>query len=221
MSEGDDGARLDVPGAAQGSDQQLLTPLLAGRRSPSVFDGRHVVGDHELSRLLHAAQWSASFGNTQPWAYVVARRGTSAHDVVVAQLTHGNSGWVPAASVVLVGATRVGALPGEKPATGDYALYDLGQAAVHITVQARAMGLEAHQFAGFDHSAAAEQLGVPDHYRVVAAIAIGRPGDLDTAPPELAERDRRPRRRRPLETFAFDGCWGRGWGGPRPASPPQ
>jgi len=36
------------------------------------------------------------------------------------------------------------------------ALHDAGQAAAHLTFQARAMGLHAHQFAGFDHDALAE-----------------------------------------------------------------
>ena len=85
---------------------------------------------------------------------------------------------MPRASVVLLTAAhvRTGEEP-DAPAYSDYALHDVGQAAAHLTLQARAMGLHAHQFAGFDHDALAEALGVPATHDLLTGIAIGLAGD--------------------------------------------
>ncbi|WP_188780748.1 nitroreductase family protein [Marmoricola endophyticus] len=53
-----------------------LHPLLAGRGSPTAFDGAAEVTDEEAATLLEAARWAPSAGNSQPWAFVLARRGT-------------------------------------------------------------------------------------------------------------------------------------------------
>ena len=65
------------------------------------------------------------------------------------------------------------------------------------------MGLHAHQFAGFDHDALAEALGVPATHRVLTGIAVGVPGDPAEVDERTAARDRRDRARRPLEEWAF------------------
>ena len=147
--------------------------------------------------LLTAARWAPSCGNAQPAHFVVAERGSPSHRVLVPHLSRGNSGWVPRASLVLlVGAQFAPDEQGEggyKPAHADY---DTGQAAAHVTLQARAMGLQAHQFAGFDRETVAAELGVPAHVRLLAGIAIGVRGDPADVPERDAERENRVRRRR-------------------------
>lgn len=189
-----------------------LAEPMRSRWSPSIFDDRAVLGAEELRTLLTAAQWAPSNGNTQPWAFLVAERGGAAHGALVPHLSRGNSGWVPRASVVLLTATQVGPdEDGEELKGAGYACHDLGQAAAHLTLQARAMDLHAHQFAGFDRDAVAAALGVPPHFRVMTGIAIGRRGD----PAEVSERDRareqRERARKPLADFVFGDQWGEPW----------
>ena len=94
-----------------------------------------------------------------------------------------------------------------------HADYDTGQAAAHVTLQAVAMGLHAHQFAGFDKEAAAAELGVPAYVRLLAGIAIGVRGDPAGVPAEDAERDQRVRRREPLSARAHGDRWGTPWPG--------
>lgn len=53
----------------------LLHPLLAGRWSPTSFDTSYEVPDEHVEVLLEAARWAPSAGNSQPWAFIVARRG--------------------------------------------------------------------------------------------------------------------------------------------------
>ncbi len=169
---------------------------MRGRWSPTVFDPAHVLGDDELDSLLTAAQWAPSAGNSQPWAFVVCRRGDERHDRFVPLLSRGNSGWVPRASVVFVTLCQMAtdAVP-DAPTYSDYAAYDVGQAAAHLTLQARALGLEAHQFAGFDHDGAAAAFDVPSHFAVLTGIAVGLhggPAVVSAADPGDLEREQRP-----------------------------
>jgi len=179
--------------------------LLAGRRSPTIFDAGHEISDDELASLLTAAQWAPSAGNSQPWAFIVCRRGDHNHDRFAKFLSRGNAGWVPRASLVVVTLAQVATEPGgDSPAYSDYAEYDVGQAAAHLTLQARALGLEAHQFAGFDHAAVTREFAIPDHFKVLTGIAIGRPGSpaqVAAAEPGEREREQRVRVRRELLLF--------------------
>src|SRR5436190_1249304 len=54
-------------------------PLLAERWSPRGFDRAHEIGDEALAALLEAARWAPSAGNSQPWRFLVTRRGERAH----------------------------------------------------------------------------------------------------------------------------------------------
>ena len=197
--------------APQPTAESLAEPMRS-RWSPSIFDDEHELGTDQVETLLRAAQWAPSWGNTQPWRLLVATRGDRAHRVLVPHLSRGNSGWVPRASVVFVTGTQVG--PDE---TGDelkglpYACHDLGQAAAHLTLQARAMGLHAHQFAGCDWPAVARELGVPDHFQLMTGIAVGVRGNPEEVSERDREREQRERRRRPLAETAFEGKWGRPW----------
>ena len=186
-----------------------ILDVLRERRSPSVFDPAYDLSDDQLASLLEAARWSPSNGNAQPWAFVVARRGDTAHETLVRSLSRGNSGWVPTASVVLVTLART--TPEHKPALADYARYDLGQAVAHLCIQATSSGLGTHQFGGFDHDALAAAYEVPEDWTVVSCIAVGRPwpvAERAEVDPSTAERELRERKRKPLSQFAFGGVFG-------------
>ena len=70
------------------------------------------------------------------------------------------------------------------------------------------MGLHAHQFAGFDHEALAEALGVPATHRLLTGIAIGVLGDPTDVDERTAARDHRDRVRKPLSEWVFTGRYG-------------
>jgi nitroreductase len=183
-----------------------IDPVLRDRWSTRLFDASHELTDGELASLLEAARWAPSAGNSQPWAFLVTRRGDEAHDQLVATLSRGNSGWVPRASAVLVSLHRVGDDEDPSLTYSDYAAYDLGQAVAHLTVQASTLGLHVHQFAGFDHAAVARDFVVPPAWKVTTGIAIGRRADTadpDAREADLRERDARPRTRKPFADFVF------------------
>jgi len=189
-----------------------LTEHLRDRWSVSIFDPAHVLAAAEIRLLLEAARWAPSAGNSQPWSFLVLPRGSARHETFVGHLSRGNSGWVPRASAVFVALAQIGPDPeGNGPKWPTYAYYDLGQAAAHLTVQAASMGLSSHQFAGFDHDAVAAEYGVPDWWRVMTGIAVGRHGDPAQVDPRDAEREERERVRRPLEEVAYADKWGVPW----------
>lgn len=198
--------RAPQPGAV------TLAEPLRSRWSPSVYDDSHTLDRSEIEDLLHAARWAPSAGNTQPWVFFVCQRGSANHDRLVAHLSRGNSGWVPRASVVFLTAAHVstGDEP-DAPAMSDYALYDVGQAAAHLTLQARTMGLHAHQFAGFDHAALSADLGLPATHALLTGIAVGVPGDPAAVDERTAARDHRVRQRRGLDEIARAGAWTETW----------
>lgn len=186
---------------------------MRSRWSPSIFDPGHRLTAEQIRSLLQAVRWAPSRGNLQPWAVVVAERDAPAHRALVTQLRRGNAGWVPRASAVFVMLAQVGPTPEQEddPPPLDHALHDLGQAAAHLTLQARALDLHAHQFSGLDADALAQALGVPPYFRVVSGIAVGVRGNPDDAPERDRQRERRERRRRPLTEWAFADSWGTPW----------
>lgn len=177
-----------------------------------MYDDQHTLSRAEIELLLTAAQWAPSAGNSQPWVFFVCERGSANHARLVARLSRGNAGWVPRASVVFVTAAQV--RTGDEddaPAYSDYALYDVGQAAAHITLQARTMGLHAHQFAGFDHEALATDLELPPTHVLLTGVAVGMQGDPSTVDERTAARDHKARVRRGLDEIARAGAWQESW----------
>ena len=198
------------------TDAAVLAEPMRSRWSPRILDETHVLADADLALLLEAARWAPSYGNTQPWSYVVLRRGGPGHRVLLDHLTPGNSRWVPRASAVLLTAVQVRPDPdGHDVKDPDFARYDAGQASAHLTLEARALGLHAHQFAGYDRPAVAAALGVPGHLELMAAIAVGVLGDPAGAPERDREREERPRTRRPLADSVHVERWGVPWPGAR------
>lgn len=180
-----------------------LHPLLEERESPRSYDPSHGLDDDTLVALLEAARWAPSSMNRQPWRFVAARRGTSAHDTVMATLMPGNQVWAGQASLLVVAIAereRDGRLIG----TADY---DLGLAVAQMTLQAHAMGLHAHQMGGFDHAGLAEAFDLDPSLSPVVVVAVGRRDHPDRLPDDLRARETAPRRRRPLSdvVLAVDG----------------
>jgi nitroreductase len=190
---------------------ETLTPLLRDRESVMVYDRSHVLGPAALRAILEAARWSPSAGNSQPWGFIVGLRGDDTHAAMVEVLSSANQVWAPAASAIILTLHQVATDEDHELAYSDYAMFDLGQAVAHITVQARSMGLQVRQFGGFDHRAATERFAVPPHWAVTTGIALGLPGgpDDDGEMPEwVRARARLPRSRLPLEAFVHSGKFG-------------
>lgn len=172
-----------------------IAPQLAERWSPRGFDATHTIEREDLLSVVEAARWAPSAGNTQPWAFVAARRGTPAFEAIQGALAGFNQIWAPAASALLVFAV----VPERAGRMQAFSAYDLGQAAAHATVQVEHLGLNAHQMGGFDRDALHAALSLPEGVQPVTVMAIGRHDDSDAVAPEIRERDAAARTRLALD----------------------
>ncbi len=173
-----------------------LLPALAERWSPRSFDPSADIDETRLTAALEAARWSPSANNSQPWRFIVARRGTAEFDAIVANLLGFNQAWAGAASVLVVAVAEVADAEG---AERRWATYDVGQAVAHLTIQAHHDGLHTHQMGGFQPDGLREAFGLEERFVPVSVTALGLLGDADALPEQLREREVAPRTRRPLD----------------------
>jgi nitroreductase len=187
---------MEIPAMRKvASTSAPVHPLLAERWSPRGFDRAHELGDDSLTTLLEAARWAPSAGNSQPWRFLVTRRGEQAHDRLFAALAPGNQAWAGAASALVLVAARTA---GDDGTPQPWALYDTGQAVAALVTQAQADGLAVHQMGGFDNAAVRAEFGLGEELTPVVVIAIGRHDSLAGLAEPLAAREQAPRTRRPV-----------------------
>jgi nitroreductase len=172
-------------------DRPSLHPLLASRWSPLGFDENHTLTADEVLVLLEAARWAPSAGNSQPWAFVVGRRGDPVHERLVARLFPSARRWAPTAALLVANLCHrlVESTDWE---FSEFSHYDLGQAVAHLTLQAEALGLGVRQFRAFDREGLASDFDVPEHWEITSMAAIGRT-QLDASPPSADESPSRQR----------------------------
>jgi len=180
--------------------------LIRLRWSPRAFSDRPVEPE-KLRSLLEAARWAPSSYNEQPWAFLVATRDDpEGFARLLSVLVVGNITWAQHAPVLMLSVAKLNFEQNGKP--NRHAFHDVGQATANLIVQATAMGLYAHQMAGFHVEKAREVFAIPEGWEPVAAIALGYPGDPDSLPAPLRDREFAPRTRKPLKEFVFAGRWG-------------
>lgn len=185
----------------QATTEVPLHPLFATRWSPRAFDGSHAVTDEQLTALLEAARWASSSSNTQPWRFLVTRRGEHDFDRLADLLAAGNQVWARAASVLILVAAETTDASG---AARSHALYDTGQAVAQMAAQAQAEGLATHQMGGFDVAGTAQAFGLPAGLTPVVVVAVGRHDPQAVLPEPLATRENAPRTRLPLDELLLN-----------------
>lgn len=193
----------DTPNGRLASTSVPIHPDLAARWSPRAFDPDAVITADQLTAVLEAARWAASWGHRQPVRFIVGVRGDETFTTLAGLLKRGNSYAHAASALILVCADE-----GEDERTALYSAVDGGAAIAQMTVEAVSRGLITHPMAGFDVDGARSAFKIPDGVRPLAVIAVGTLGDYATADPAIVERDSRIRERLPLEHIAFGQQWG-------------
>jgi nitroreductase len=156
--------------------------------SPTSWDADHVVDPADVERLIEAARWSPSAGNSQPWSFLTALRGDPVHRRLVPLLAPSARRWAPDAALLVVNICHR-FVAGTDWDSSEFAEYDLGQSVAHMALQAQSMELHSRQFRAFDRDAVEAELGLPAHWVAMTITAIGRPSPEQPLP----ERQRRPR----------------------------
>lgn len=173
-----------------------ISDVIANRWSPRSFDPGYDIPEVKVAAFLEAARWSASASNTQPWRFIVGRRGTQTHARIVDNLIGFNKTWAGAAAVLLVNLAETVSVEG---AEQRWATYDLGQAVATLTLQAHKDGLHVHQIGGIDADRLRAVFGIDERLAVVSVTAIGSLATPDSLPTEaLRAREVAPRTRKSL-----------------------
>lgn len=168
-----------------------------------MFDPSAEVTGEQITALLEAARWAATWGHRQPVRFIVGLRGDETFDKICAALKKGNRYARAAGALVLVSADE-----GTDERTAVYAAVDVGAAIAQLTIEAVSRGLIAHPMAGFLPDSARAEFAIPEGVRPLAVVAVGSLGDYGSAAPEILERDAIGRQRLALEEIAFAGSWG-------------
>jgi nitroreductase len=184
--------------------QYPIHAVLRQRWSPRAFDDRSIEPE-KLRSLFEAARWAPSSNNQQPWRFLVAvKENKVEYDRLFNCLMEGNQTWAHRAPVLLL---SVAELQFEDGSQNRHALHDTGMAAENLVIQATALGLVAHQMAGFRIDQARADCQIPDGYEPVAMIAIGYPGDPLLLSDRLRARELQPRVRKPVAEFVYSATW--------------
>lgn len=179
--------------------------LLRRRWSPRAFS-EHMVEADTLRSLFEAARWAPSSNNEQPWHFIVGTKADpSAYDRLFACLKEGNKKWAFRAPVLMLSVARLNFEDEGTP--NRHAWHDTGMAALSLSLQATALGVIAHQMAGFDVDKARADLGIPAGFEPVAMIAVGYPGDPAILDERLRQRELALRERKSAREIVAIGRW--------------
>lgn len=190
------------PADRRASTQVPIHPPIADRWSPRAFDPDAALTEEQVTGLLEAARWAATWGSRQPVRFLVGLRGDDTFRTLVDLLSRGNAYAGAASALILVCADQ-----GDDDNTALYSAVDAGAAEANLLIEAVSRGLVAHPMAGFDVPGAHRVFGMPPEVRPIMVIAVGHLADPASVSPEVAERDGKPRSRRPLEEVAFKDIW--------------
>lgn len=180
-----------------------IDTMFLDRWSPRAYDGSDI-SDADLMTLFEAARWAPSAYNYQPWQFLYAKKGDANWDAFLSALIPFNQGWVANASVLMFVISDSLMVMGEKSNPNHSHSFDAGAAWAYLALQGSKLGLHAHGMTGVDFDKAREVLALPERYRVEAAVAVGRMGELSVLPEGLREREA-PSPRKPVSEFVTAG----------------
>jgi len=182
--------------------------LMTRRWSPRAYDPNRPVTRAQLAALLEAARWSPSCNGVEPWRYLVwdRTRDREGFQRAFDCLSENNKKWVKNVPLLLLSVASPDPLAGGRP--NRYTQHDTGMASLSLALQAVALGLIAHQMAGYDAEKARAAFGIPADCTPMAMIAVGYQAPIDVLDEETQKKDLAPRTRKPLAERFFEGRWG-------------
>lgn len=184
---------------AQPSTDGVL-PVILERWSPRAFADRDV-SPADLKIIFEAGRWAPSSYNEQPWRFFMGRRNSKTYKKILDALVPFNQDWARSAPVLILGVAKTRFSHNDSP--NNYAAHDLGAAMALMAVQASALGLVAHQMAGFDWVLARESFAIPETYAMGSVMALGYQGELADLHEKFQAQEQAPRSRKPLSEIVL------------------
>jgi len=164
----------------------FLEQLIKERRSIRRFKVQ-TIENEKLTKLLEAAKWSPSWGNSQCWQFVIVEDNTK-KEKLSQTLTKKNPATLSVKNAPLViaicGHSNTSGFYNGKQITRykDWLMFDLGLATQNICLMAHNLGLGTVIVGAFDHKAVEEILNIPKGVEIVALLPLGYPDHASSAP---------------------------------------
>jgi nitroreductase len=161
------------------------------------------IPDDLIENLARSAQLAPSCFNNQPWRFVFVRSPKMLEKMKDA-LSSGNI-WAHEASMIIA----VFSKEEDDCIIRDriYHQFDCGLAAGFLILRATEMGLLAHPIAGFSPKKTSAILGIPEEYKVITLIIVGKHADKVSpvlSVKQAAWEKRRPRRKKISDIVSID-----------------
>ncbi len=182
-------------------EAQVITEIQLRKSRRAYADNR--IEPDKIQSLFEAARWAPSSMNEQPWTYIYATKDqTELWNKLFSTLNDGNKTWAGNASLLILSLARKNFSRNDQP--NGSAKYDLGGANAFLSLQATHLGLNVHQMGGYDRLKAKEVLNISDAYDFGVMMAVGYPGDTESLPEGLKQREVAPRERYVQQEFAMN-----------------
>jgi nitroreductase len=178
-----------------------INPLILNRWSPRSMTGEEL-NEETIMSLFEAARWAPSSYNNQPWRFIYAKRNTKYWDKLFDLLAEPNKLWANNAALLIVVTSHK-----NFEHNGKFSIthqYDTGAAWENLALEASSRGLVAHGMQGFDYVKARADLNIPDDFDVMAMVAIGKQGPIESLHPNLQQKEN-PNDRKPLQEIIMEG----------------
>lgn len=185
----------------------IIHDLIANRKSIRAFSTR-TIDDESLTSLFEAARWASSSRNEQPWRFIPARKEeTENFQRILSCINESNRIWAQHGAILIIVLARKTFTT--HPVLNTHAQHDVGLAIGNLALQATALGIYLHQLGGIDYNKVREAFEIPAEYEVISIIVGGYPGEHESLPENLREREKMPRMRKSLSELVYEGKFGR------------
>jgi nitroreductase len=182
-----------------------LNELIKKRWSPRAFSDK-IPTNEDIGTILEAARWSASCNNEQPWRILVGiKNQNEVYQNIFDVLAEGNQVWTKSAPVLIMIYAKKTFSRNDKP--NNWAEYDTGQAAAHMSIQAMDLNIYVHQMAGFKPDAAIKLISSEEDLIPITAMALGFLGNPEQLPEGLKKAEQSERKRKNLDEIVLEGSF--------------
>ena len=167
--------RKDKVEKLTGKPADLVFNLIKTRRSIQKYKPQPI-GDDMIEKLLKAASWAPSAGNSQPWEFIVVRNKLTKKQLAEACF---NQEYVAKAPVLIVAGvnTRLAEAEFGERGTKLYGIQGVAAAIENMLILANAMGLGTNWVGAFSEPTVKVLVHFPDYIRPCAIITLGYPDE--------------------------------------------
>lgn len=129
------------------------------------------ISDDMIISLAHAPQIMPSCFNNQPWRYIFVREEPELSLLKTQALSKGNVWATPASMIIaVISKPDLDCVIKDR----EYYQFDTGMGTAALILKATEMGLVAHPIAGYSPEKVHEILKIPEEFKVITLIIVGK-----------------------------------------------